>query len=483
MSLTLPPRISGASALQLAAVLEKRADRQRLEERLAAYKPYLKQTVFHAAGASYRERLFRAGNQLGKTLAGAAEMAMHLTGEYPWWWQGRRFERPIVAWAASKSGESTRDGVQRLLLGDPADAEALGTGYIPKRAIADKPDAARGLANAVDTVLVRHVSGGNSKLKFKSYDQGRERWQAESVDVVWFDEEPPEDIYIEGLSRTNARGGLIYLTFTPLLGVSDVVMRFLKERHPDRSDTVMTIEDAEHISPEDRAKIIASYPAHERDARTRGVPILGSGRIFPIAREVISVEPFGVPAWWPRLNAIDFGWTHPTAAVRTAYDRENDCLYIINAYARSEAEVHTHAATLKTWGDKVPWAWPHDGENSTAGSPVPLADQYRSYGLAMLPEPSRYGDVKGNAVEAGLMDMLDRMHTNRWKVFSNLNDYWSEHDLYHRKDGKVVKERDDIMSAARYACMSIRYARTMVERPEVDRYARRRATGGSGWAA
>lgn len=469
-----------SETLPLPKVLRLLAEKRRSENRLAQYRPYTKQREFHEAGYSHRERLFRAGNQLGKSFAGGAEAAYHLTGDYPDWWQGRRFERPVRAWLGGPSGELVRDGPQRVLLGP---IEDVGTGAIPKAKILDWTRAA-GVRDLADTILVQHATGGQSRIKLKTYDQGRLRWQAETLDFVWFDEEPPQDIYMEGLSRTNATGGFIYLTFTPLLGVSDVVMRFLKEPSPDRADIVMTIEDAEHIPAAERAKIIASYPAHERDARTRGVPILGSGRVYPIARDVIAVDAFPVPEWWARIAAMDFGWDHPTAAVNVAYDREADCVYVTHAYRVKEAPVHTHAAALKAWG-RVPFAWPHDGQNSTAGAPDPLADQYRKAGLAMLPEPASYTDDRRNYVEAGVQDILDRMHTGRLKVFSHLNDWFEEADLYHRKDGKIFKERDDLMDATRYAVMMLRMARAKAEAPVRDRYARGRmsAGGGSAWAS
>lgn len=169
-----------------------------------------------------------AGNQLGKTLAGAAEMAMHLSGRYPAWWRGRRFDRAILAMAGSETAELTRDALQRLLVGPPADERDWGSGTIPRR---DLLVTARrhGVANALDTVVVAHAAGGRSTLLLKSYDQGRRKWQANTADVVWFDEEPPLDVYVEGLTRTNATGGIVYLTFTPLLGMSEVVRMFVGE--------------------------------------------------------------------------------------------------------------------------------------------------------------------------------------------------------------------------------------------------------------
>lgn len=221
-SLSLNPSLAAET---LATLRSERTERQRTN-RLRFYEPYPKQREFHAAGAVHRERLLMAGNQLGKTLAGAAEMAMHLTGLYPDWWDGRRFDRPIVAMAGSETGELTRDGLQRLLIGPPADEGQWGTGFIPKANLADRARR-QGVADALDTVSVEHAAGGRSTLLFKSYDQGRRKWQANTVDVVWFDEEPPVDVYMEGLTRTNATAGIVYLTFTPLLGMSEVVGLFL----------------------------------------------------------------------------------------------------------------------------------------------------------------------------------------------------------------------------------------------------------------
>lgn len=169
-----------------------------------------------------------AGNQLGKTFCGAAEASIHLTGQYPDWWTGRRWDRPVRAWGGSKTGEVTRDGVQRYLVGEPKDESQWGTGMIPGDCLLDW-GRRQGVADALDNAIVRHVSGGTSTVGFKSYDQGRQKWQSETLDFVWFDEEPPMDIYMEGLTRTNATGGSTFITFTPLLGMSDVVAMFLGE--------------------------------------------------------------------------------------------------------------------------------------------------------------------------------------------------------------------------------------------------------------
>jgi len=397
-----------------------------------------------------------AGNQLGKTLAGAAECSMHLTGEYPDWWQGRRFEEPVILIAGSESAELTRDGVQRLLVGPPDREEEWGTGFIPQRCIADRTRR-MGVSNALDTVTVKHKSGGRSTLYLKSYDQGRSKWQANTVNFVWFDEEPPEDVYFEGITRTNATKGSVMVTFTPLKGMSSVVARFLLEDSADRETITMTIEDAEHFTPEERQKIIDGYPAHEREARTKGIPTLGSGLIFPVLEESIVVDPFDIPKIWVQIGGCDFGYDHPFGAARLAWDRDNDVVYVTADYRERQTTPIIHAAALRPWGEWLPWAWPHDGLQHDKGSGEQLAKQYRDQKLEMLPERATFEDGT-NGVEAGISDMLQRMQTGRWKVFSNCKSWLEERRLYHRKDGKIVKERDDVLSASRYALMMIRFA-------------------------
>lgn len=427
------------------------ADRRLRTNRLLRYAPYDKQKAFHTAGAKYRERLLRAGNQLGKTWCGAAEIAYHLTGKYPDWWDGRRWGRPCKWWAGGKDSISVRDSIGTLLLGPTGER---GTGLIPGDDLVDIAPS-RGVADGVDHIAVRHVSGGLSRLTFKTYDQGRERWQAATLDGVWFDEEPPEDIYMEGLTRTNATGGMVFMTFTPLLGMSKVVRRFLTETSPDRHDTNMTIEDALHIPPEERARIIASYPAHEREARTKGTPIMGSGLIFPVSEGDITCDAFALPKFWPQIGAMDFGWDHPFAAVRLAYDSEGDIVYVTHSYRAREETPIMHVRNLKAWGAWLPWAWPHDGLQHSKDSGEPLAKQYRANGLNMLGNHARFPDGS-TGVEAGLFEMLERMQTGRFKVFKHLNDWFEEFRLFHRKDGKVVKEGDDLMAATRYGVMMLR---------------------------
>lgn len=406
-----------------------------------------------------------AGNQLGKTLSAAAESAMHATGRYPDWWVGKVFEKPIDCWVSGVTGESTRDNPQRWLYGPIG---SPGSGMVPKDAIKDKSPR-RGLADALDTLIVRHGGGGDiqqgdSQIGFKSYDQGREKWQGPTKHFVWFDEEPPLDIYTEGLTRTNVGLNPVFLTFTPLQGMSEVVKRFLIEKVPGTHVTQMNIEEAEHYTPAERKAIIASYPLHEREARARGIPTMGSGKVFPVVEEWIRCDAFEIPSHWVQLCGLDFGWDHPSAGVRIAWDRDNDCIYVIADHRAREQTPTMFAAAVKPWGQWLKWAWPHDGLQHDKGSGMELAKLYGAQGLSMIAEKATFEDGK-NGVEAGITDMLERMQSGRLKVFAHLNDWFEEFRLYHRKDGLIVKENDDLISATRYAIMMKRFATVKLKKP------------------
>lgn len=190
---------------------------------------YAKHLEFFRQGKIHKERAAMAANRVGKTEGiGAYEATCHLTGLYPAWWEGRRWDRAINCLCGGDTATTTRDILVAKLLGPREDR---GTGMIP-REVLGKPVPAMGIRDHVDFVKVKHVSGQWSILQFRSYDQGREAWQGTERDIVWFDEEPPEPIYTEGLIRTMTTQGMIMCTFTPLNGLTDVALSFMPELAP-----------------------------------------------------------------------------------------------------------------------------------------------------------------------------------------------------------------------------------------------------------
>lgn len=178
-----------------------------------------------------------AGNRVGKSDTGCYEDTLHLTGDYPHWWEGRRFECPIEGWIAGETNATVRDILQAKLLGRWGE---FGTGMIPRDAIVHWT-AKRGLPDSVDTVFVRSLAGGVSSLSFKSYAEGRANFQGTAKHLIHFDEECPVEIYVEALMRTMvvpgcADGGLMLVTFTPIEGWTQMIEDFLGAANKEEPD-------------------------------------------------------------------------------------------------------------------------------------------------------------------------------------------------------------------------------------------------------
>jgi len=433
---------------------------RRLEtRRIAQYDPYGYQTKFHTEGQSCPQRILMAANRVGKTYCGAAETAYHLTGEYPEWWKGHKFNKPIRAWAAGESNDTTRDIIQKELFGNPQDPSKKGTGAVPLDNIVEtvrKP----GVPNAFSSVLVKHRSGGNSQISFKAYEQGFEKFMGEAIDVVWLDEEPKQEIFSQCITRTADTDGIVYMTFTPERGMTSVVSAFMNDLKPGQSLITATWDDVDHLDEKTKEQLLAVYSPAERDMRSKGIPVFGSGLVFPVSEEDIVCEDFDLPEHFPRLAAIDFGFDHPTAISWVAFDADDDIIYVYDEYRRSKETPLTHAAALNGRTPGIPVAFPHDGLQHDKGSGIQLAQQYRDLGVYMLPEhftnPPAEGKLNGNnSIEAGISEMLQRFETGRLQIFESCAETLEEMRLYHRKNGKVVPIKDDLISAMRYAVLSV----------------------------
>lgn len=417
--------------------------------------PYNWQIDFHNRGSTYKERCLIAANRIGKTRCGSGEVSYHATGEYPPWWQGKRFQEAVRIWVGSDTNETSREIVQAALLGEPH-----GTGMLPGSSIIDIKYRQAGIADVVDTVTVRHSTGKASRIVFKTYEQGRRKWQGTSQHFVWLDEEPPEDIYTEAITRTLDVGGLTMMTFTPLQGSSSVVLHFMDG---GEGITVLnaTWDDAPHLTDDDKRQLIASFPEHEREARARGVPMTGSGLIYPTPDDDIAVEAFEIPSFFRRICGIDFGIDHPASAVWIAHDADADIIYVYDCYESSGHTASYHSECIKARGKWIPTSWPHDGMHRDKASGEILADSYRKRGVNMCPLSARYKNKTGGpvAIEPVVQDIDDRMRTGRFKVYSQLYKWFREKRMYHRNDGLIVKMHDDLMAATNYAVMMLRFAK------------------------
>jgi phage terminase large subunit-like protein len=436
--------------IQLLEELERRKSRRKLQTYFPDNGPlrrelYIKHQEFFAAGAGHRERLMLAANRVGKTEGvGGYELTLHLTGQYPPWWIGRRFDKPIKAWAAAKSGKTGRDIVQEKLMGP---INAMGTGLIPGDSII-RTTRATGQTDTFETVYIKHESGGMSILGFKSYEQGFEAFQGTEQDVIWLDEEPPLEVYTECLIRTMTTNGIVMLTFTPLLGMSDVVLLFLPggrlEPTADGSKFVVmaTWDDAPHLDENAKTELWKSIPPYQRDARSKGIPQLGSGAIYPVPESDFLVEAFTLPDAWPRGYGMDVGWNY-TAGIWGAHDRATDTLYLYHEYKRSQSEPSIHVCGIKAPGSWIPGFIDPASRGRSQKDGTQLLEDYKSLGLEL--------QIADNGVESGLYSVWNRLSTGRIKVFKSLSGWLGEFRLYRRDEkGRVVKEHDHLMDAMRY---------------------------------
>lgn len=410
---------------------------------------YVKHLEFFRLGATYKQRLALCANRVGKTEGmGGFEMACHLSGVYPDWWEGRRFNKPVVAWVAGETSKDVRDSIQLKLCGP---LHNIGTGLIPGERIGKRTPKG-GVADAIDTLYVRSEHGGWSTLTFKSYDQGRESFQAADVDVLWLDEEPPINIYTEAVTRTMTTLGLVMLTFTPLLGMSETVLQFLpggeiaERREETRAVIMATWDDAPHLTEQMKREMLATYPPYQRDARSKGIPQLGAGAIYPVPESEIIVDPFEIPAHWPRCYGLDVGWNR-TAAIWLAHDRETQTVYAYSEHYRGQAEPPVHAEAIRARGDWIPGAIDPASRGRGQKDGAQLLTSYRALGLKL--------SEAENAVESGIYDVWQRLSGGRLRIFKTLQSWLSEYRLYRRDEkGRIVEGADHLMDATRYAIKS-----------------------------
>lgn len=308
---------------------------------------------------------------------------------------------------------------------------------------------------------------------------------------MWFDEEPPMEIYTEGYTRLGGKGKAM-MTFTPLLGMSEVVCRFLEEDNPNRTVIKYGIKDATFKSEDERAILLAGYPPHEREARGNGDPLMGSGKVFRTPEDDLRIPQIPlerVPAEWAKIWGIDFGGgsetAHPFAAVLLAWDRESvrnplitrpegpiGTMYVLHEIRMTNSLILQHCDAMKKVAANVPVAWPHDGHEKERSSGESMAALYKKQGLKMLDSHATH-PTGGYSTYAGVMDMDAYMQARQWKVGENCPMWFQEYGQYHYKDGVLVKIRDDLMSASRTGHIMRRRAQPVALGPSARRPERR----------
>lgn len=413
----------------------------------------------------------KTGNQFGKTTAATGMVVFQTTQEFPSWYAGWRqpklnLSRPhsMVVWCLAPNWQMARDGIASKILGDYASGQ-IGQGLMPAENIVSV-QAARGIAGAVDSVVIRRKDGTTAVIRFKTYEQGREALQSESVDVIIADEMPTDmGLWNELLARLSATSGIIWLTATPRRQQSLIAQWYKEPGHPERQTITATLDDAAHLSDEQRAAMKARYANNPREAATRlyGEDYQGGGLVFdtPMIEIAFERDPTTFPSWFKWIIGFDPGHgglseqAHPAAAVECCWDPHSSTLYVVDCLRLDRPSPADLAAAILDWecGD-APVAWGRAEHQGVAGTAKTYAQMYKELGLHMLPIHAQFRDG-GDGLEPGLSMMQQMFASGKLKVAKHLDQWWEEFVSYERdeKTGKPIPLRDDLMAATRYAVM------------------------------
>jgi phage terminase large subunit-like protein len=383
-------------------------------------------TKFFTATKEFKEVCMLAPNRSGKTFSAACLTTWHLTGEYPDWYEGRRFDEPVYIIVFGVTATATRDSIQKLLFGPPGDPDALGTGLIPRDKIVGKPKTKAGIPGGIDFGFVEHSSGGNSTILFMAYDQTLNPIMGKEAHVVWLDEECPDPmIYTEALTRTATTRGNLIMTFTPLRGFSKVVMQYLPEGYFPQdgivrnSDGYRTGKYVVNYSWDDvpesvlagaeKKSLLLAYSEVERDARTKGIPTSGSGSIYPVKWSDVIVDPFEIEPWYECAMGLDTGWVC-TAGIWGAKHPDTGVTYIYAEHYKHKMTPEQHYECFKEIGAWVKCAIdPSTVRHNDQG--VSTMNQYYELGLDVFPA--------SNAIDAGIARVLMMFNQGKLKIFSS----------------------------------------------------------------
>jgi phage terminase large subunit-like protein len=384
---------------------------------------------------------------------------------------GKRFDKPIRAWLVGESTSLVRDTIQAQLCG----REEIGTGTVPLESFGKKPVMTPGGTGAIDTFFVRHETDGKvdgtSSATFKSFEQRRERLQSETVDLIWIDERPSEQVYSELFARTSASDGHLIVSYTPVGegAAAGLTYKFLSEPSSDCSVHHISGSEARHISAARREELSAGFSDAERETRLEGTPQLGAGPVFPLELlpgMIKSFNPDDLPSWARWIVGVDFGFDHPFAAVLIAWNHQSGEIWVIDSFRmeRSSALYHTQRIHSMTRGLRVPISWPHDGAVHDKGSGLPLAGQYRNFGANMMAKHATNHGTNHFNVEPALEEMREMMFAGKITIAGHNAELLDELRNYHRdQDFRIVKQRDDLVSALRYAIMMRRSGKSRSE--------------------
>lgn len=213
-----------------------------------------------------------------------------------------------------------------------------------------------------------------------------------------------------------------------------------------RHVTTCTWYDVPHLSAETITDMLSRYPPSQREARSKGIPSLGSGAIYPVPEEDILVKDFPIPDLWPRAYGLDVGWNR-TAAIWGARDPQSGVIYLYSEHYMSRAEPSINAEGIRARGEWIPGVIDPASRGRSQRDGEQLIQNYADLGLNLT--------IANNAVEAGLQQVWHLLVSGKLKVFKSLGYWLEEYRKYQRDEkGHVKKVNDHLMDATRYLILS-----------------------------
>ena len=428
-----------------------------------AYKHHM---PFFMAGKTHWIRLILASNQTGKSLDSSYELSCHLTGIYPKWWNGKVLTRARNWLIVGETSDLLRRSLILTLLGPLG---AYGTGMIRKSSLdLDTIKAVQRTNTSPGSFRVKHVSGEFCNVDFGTYEQPRESFQAVRANIL-FDEEPPLDIWSECMMRTATLGvdKLMIVNFTPLKGETVLLKQLVQGKlyqtgaiSEDVHLTQLTWDDAPHLDEDTKRSLLDNTPVYLRDARSKGIPVVGEGAIYPCKEENLFIDPIRIPDHWKRDFALDFGWNDPTAITWYATDPDSGISYQYAEHYLSESPVSMHAAAIWDRNELAGFEIPGVCDPSGGGKSIASGEQTRK----QYEEQYRIKLISAeNALRGGHGIVYQKIIDGKFKVFNTCVNTKAEWRTYAIKKGKP-SGADHAMDTWRYHWLSgVHIAKSMVD--------------------
>jgi hypothetical protein len=435
---------------------------------------YVWQKEFFATPAG--QVMLLAGNRSGKTMCAGYQTALDLTGEYPDWWPGYRFQHAPNFMIAGVDNIQLKLVLQQELFGDVTTHPTTGKKMLSGNWV-HQDEIGRITWNKVTADLAQSVEVwgkyGMAMCSLRSYSQSKTghkslSFAGTSLDGLWVDECPPDDLIGQFVVRTLTgnynQGGRIRYTMTPELGKTQLVSKFMEDRGDNQALVgPISWDECPHLTPKAQAAALEGIPEHEWEMRKMGIPIFGEGLVFSnISERALRVDPVTEDGrritdlpWLRYLRAIDIGINHPTAVVWLAFDAEIDCIYLLKSYAQKDQAAAIHASAANSYLDFAPCVFPHDVDHRDKGSGKTMRRYYADAGLTNTLD---FKNPDGTIfVEPGIQELYDRMRSGRFKVLDIPENqlFFREMRQYHRENGKIVPIDDDVISAVRYGAIMI----------------------------